>query len=54
MRIAIIHLGRKGGGPPYILDMAKALSMQGVTIRAFVSSDVKGWMLSIYRHTNLQ
>ena len=41
MRIAIIHLGRKGGGPPYILDMAKALSRQGAEVRAFVSAEVE-------------
>ena len=41
MRIAIIHLGRKGGGPPYILDMAKALAKQGVEVCAFVSSEVE-------------
>ena len=41
MRIAIIHLGRKGGGPPYILEMAKALSRHGVEVRAYVSAEVE-------------
>ena len=41
MRIALIHLGRKGGGPPYILDLAKALHARGEEVCVFLSSQVE-------------
>ncbi len=41
MRIAVIHLGRKGAGPTYTLEMSKALKSQGVDIDVFLSEGVE-------------
>lgn len=41
MRIAIIHLGRKGGGPPYLLEMARALYSAGEDVCVFTSKYVE-------------
>lgn len=41
MRIAIIHLGRKGAGPVYTLEMAKALYAQGHDVFYYASSEVE-------------
>ena len=41
MRIAIIHMGRKGAGPVYTLEMAKALYAQGHDVFYYASSAVE-------------
>lgn len=41
MKIAIIHLGRKGAGPVYTLEMAKALHALGHEIFYYASSAVE-------------
>lgn len=41
MRIAIIHLGRKGAGPVYTLEMAKALQRMGHEVIYYASAYVE-------------
>ena len=41
MKIAIIHLGRKGAGPVYTLEMAKALHSLGHQVYYYASSSVE-------------
>lgn len=41
MKIAIIHLGRKGAGPVYTLEMAKALHALGNNVYYYASSAVE-------------
>lgn len=40
MRVALVYLGRRGGGAPYSLELAKALAPH-VTLKAFVASNVE-------------
>lgn len=40
-RIIVIHLGRKGAGPVYTLEMAKALYTQGYEVIYYASSTVE-------------
>lgn len=40
-RIVVIHLGRKGAGPVYTLEMAKALRAQGHQVFYYASSTVE-------------
>ena len=41
MKIAIIHLGRKGAGPVYTLEMAKALFLQGHEVFYYAANSVE-------------
>lgn len=45
MKIAIIHLGRKGAGPVYTLEMAKALYALGHEVFYYASSLVENRMI---------
>lgn len=53
MRILILYLGRKGAGPTYSFEFAKALINRGVIVEAIVSSyseNINSWrnLVSIY------
>lgn len=41
MRIAVIHLGKKGAGPTYTLEMSRALQSQGVDVDVYLSDTVE-------------
>lgn len=45
MKIAIIHLGRKGAGPVYMLEMAKALYSQGHEVLYYASDSVENRLI---------
>jgi glycosyltransferase involved in cell wall biosynthesis len=38
MKIALLHLGRKGSGPIFSIEMAKALTLEGHQVISFISS----------------
>ena len=48
MRIALLYLGRKGAGPVYSLELARALLAQGVEILAIISAyseNLQAWQM---------
>ena len=59
MRILILYLGRKGAGPTYSFEFAKALINRGVIVEAVVSSyseNINSWrnLVSIYGDINFK